>query len=322
MGVALAALACPCARAQAALLLQDSDSISEITSPLGHESIYFARICAASPTRLRRCAPGESGVVISRYHGIAGYDWLAIPLVPYLYSVEDASAVPTQVDREIVQNLRINYHDTHLMSLGNNVPEGGQFKRGWNQLVGAAYERRTYAFRFQTTPEQDDAFIAHMNAGANRSHFNILFRNCADFAGTVLDFYFPHTFHRHIAPDGGLVTPRQIAWELVRYADKHPELQLSVLEIPLIPSLHHSSRVGKSGVASFIITGYVVPVAFLSPYAAGFLVADFLVWGRYPLSLRQVRVLTPQTASLLASPATLAQNPPASPRQFYGQAAP
>ncbi len=311
IGIALAAPACTVAHAQAALFLEDSDSLSEVISPLGHESVYFTHICAASLTTLRRCGPGEPGVVISRYRGLAGHDWLAIPLIPFLYSVEDPTAVPAHVDRETVQNLRARYHDAHLTGLGN-VPEGGQFQRGWNQLVGAAYERRIYAFRFQTTPAQDDAFIAYMNAGANRSHFSILFRNCADFAGTVLDFYFPHTFHRHIAPDGGLVTPRQIAYELTRYARKHPELQLTVLEIPLIPGLHHSSRVGKSAVESFVVTGYIVPVAFLSPYAAGVLVADFLVWGRYPLQLGQAQILTPQTAApLLASPGTLAQNPPA-----------
>jgi hypothetical protein len=48
-------------------------------------------------------------------------------------------------------------------------------------MLGAAYERRIYAFRFDTTPEQDDALIARMNAGPNRSHFQLFFSNCADF---------------------------------------------------------------------------------------------------------------------------------------------
>jgi hypothetical protein len=321
MGVALAVPLCPPACAQAALLLQDSDSLSEVLDPLGHESVYFARICAASLTQLRRCAPGELGVVISRHRGIAGYDWLAIPLIPYLYSVDDPSEVPSHVDHETVQALRLKYHDAHFMSLGD-VPEGGQFKRGWNQLIGAAYERRIYVFRFQTTPQQDDAFIAHMNADANRSHFSIFFRNCADFAGSVLDFYFPHTFHRHLAPDGGLVTPRQIAYELVRYTRKHPELRLTVFEIPLIPGMHHSSRVGKSAVETFVITGYIIPVAILSPYAGGFILADFLVWGRYPIPLREAQALTPQTAGQLASPTDLAENPPSLPRRLSPDFAP
>ncbi len=139
MSFTLAAGACPRSRAQAGFLMENADGISRAFDPTGHDAVYFARICAASPTRLRRCAPGELGVVISRYKGIAGYDWLVVPLIPYLYSVEDPSAVPTRVDHEIVHNLRQRYHEAHLMSLGGDVPEGGRIQRGWNQLVGAAY---------------------------------------------------------------------------------------------------------------------------------------------------------------------------------------
>lgn len=35
------------------------------------------------------------GVVVSRYHKIAGYDWIAIPVIPYLYAVEDVEEVPS-----------------------------------------------------------------------------------------------------------------------------------------------------------------------------------------------------------------------------------
>jgi hypothetical protein len=176
LSFALTVAVCERGRAQAALLLHDADGLAEVISPTGHEAVYFARICAASPTKLRRCAPGELGVEIGRHRGIAGYDWVAMPLIPYLYSVENTSQVPVRVNREIVQSLRVQYHDAHLMSLGENVREGGGVHRGWNQLVGAAYERRIYAFRFDTTEAQDDAFVAKMNADANRSHFSILFR--------------------------------------------------------------------------------------------------------------------------------------------------
>jgi len=297
MGFLLPFAACLQCRAQAALLLQDADSLSEVLSPMGHQSVYFARICAASLTQLRRCGPGELGVVIARYKGIAGYDWLAIPVIPYLYSVEDAAAVPGRVDNATVHKLRETYHDAHFMSLGN-VPEGGQFHRGWNQLVGAAYERGIYAFRFETTPQQDDAFMARMNADANRSHFNILFGNCADFAADVLKYYFPGAFRRPVS-DAGLVTPRQVAYQLVRYAQKHPEIRLTVLEIPLIRGFHHSSRLGKTAIGALVLTGYVIPIGFLSPYAGGVLVADYLLWGRDPLPVKRAKALTPETLALL-----------------------
>ena len=75
----LAAGSCPRGSAQAALLLEDAAGFSSVLSPSGHVALYFARICADTPTQLRRCAPGELGTVISRYEGIKGRDWLAIP---------------------------------------------------------------------------------------------------------------------------------------------------------------------------------------------------------------------------------------------------
>jgi hypothetical protein len=301
IGFSLMTGLCPRSRAQAAFLMEDADGISQALDPTGHDAIYFARICAASPTRLRRCAPGELGVVISRYEGIGGYDWLAMPLVPYLYSVEDPSSVPSRVNRETVENLRRRYHEAHLTSLGKDVPEGGRVKRGWNQLVGASYERRIYAFRFATTEAQDDALIAKMNASANHSHFNIVFNNCANFADGVLNFYFPHTFRRRLAPDAGVVTPRHVAYELVHYGRTHPEIHLTVLEIPLIPGYRRPGRVGKSVAESLVVTGYVVPIALLSPYAGGVVLGDCLIWGREPVLLKDAQILEPDTLDALAS---------------------
>jgi hypothetical protein len=302
---ALVFLAPVCLHAQAALLLQDADGVAAALSPTGHEAIYFARICAASPTKLRRCEPGELGAVISRYHGIAGYDWLAMPLIPYLYSVESPSQIPAHLDRDSLQGLRVQYHDAHLASLGN-VREGGALSRGWNQLAGAAYERRIYAFRFDTTEAQDEAFIAKMNDSANRTHFNILFNNCADFTSSVLNFYFPHVFARRIVPDVGIVTPREVAYQLTRYARRHPEMQLSVFEIPLVPGFHHSSRVGMSVDQSLVLTGYVIPIAILNPYVGAAIVADDLIFGRYPLRLRSAQILGPESMASLSNAASQA----------------
>jgi len=301
IGFALLVGACQLIRAQAAFLMEDADGISRAFDPTGHAAIYFARICAASPTQLRRCGPGEMGVVISRYERVGGYDWLAVPLIPYLYSVEDPSMVPARVDRNTVEELRQSYHEAHLMSLGEDVPEGGRVRRGWNQLVGASYERRIYAFRFETTEAQDDAFIAKMNAAENRSHFNIVFNNCADFADGVLDFYFPHSFHRRLAPDAGIVTPRQVAYELVQYGRKHPEIHLTVMEIPLVRGFRGRGRVGKSAAESLVVTGYVGPIALLSPYAGGVVLAHSLIWGREPLPLRSAQTLEPATLTALAA---------------------
>lgn len=298
----LATLACcPACRAQAALLMEEPYGFFGALNPTGHTAIYFARICAETPVKLRRCHADEYGSVIARYQGIAGYDWVAMPLVPYLYSVEDISKAPEHVNRATVLRLRNRYHEAHMGLLGNDVFAGNIVRGGWTQLVGVAFERRIYAFRFNTTEAQDDALIEKLNSHSNQSHFDLLYSNCADFARDVMNTYFPRTFRRTFFPDAGITTPRQITFKLVRYAKKHPELELSVFEIPQVPGYRHLSHVNKSISASLVTTGYAVPLTILNPYVAGAIFMDYLVRGRYPLVPKRVDVLDPGDLSELST---------------------
>src|ERR1700722_4380100 len=70
----------------AALLIEEPYGWFGSINPTGHSAIYLNRVCAETPTVLRRCNPGETGVVISRYSRIRSFDWVAIPLLPYLYA--------------------------------------------------------------------------------------------------------------------------------------------------------------------------------------------------------------------------------------------
>jgi hypothetical protein len=304
--------ACSCMRssAQAALLMEEPYGFFGTLNPTGHNAIYFERICAETPVKLRRCEPGELGAVIARYQGIDGYDWVAIPLVPYLYAVENPADVPARADRETVLRLRKHYRETHLQSLGDQLAAGSFFSGGWTQLIGSAYERRIYAFRFATTPEQDDALMKKLNAGPNRTHFDLLFSNCADFSRVLLNHYFPRTFRRSIFPDAGMTTPKQITWKLVRYARKHPETQLTVFEIPQIPGYRRHSGSVKGVDESFVTTAYAVPIAIANPYLAGGLFVDYLVRGRVRLVPKHPEVLGPQNLWALTIPNLPRENLP------------
>jgi hypothetical protein len=295
--------------AQAALFMEEPYGFFGTLNPTGHIAIYFGRICAETPVELRRCQPGELGSVIARYQGIRDYDWVAIPLIPYLYSVEDPSDVPDKVDRKQVRRLRNRYREANLQSLGDDLPSGNFAHGGWTQLVGTAYERRIYAFRFSTTAEQDDALIARMNAGPNRSHFNLLFNNCADLSRMVLNSYFPRTFSRSIFPDAGVTTPKQIAYKLVRYARKHPETQVTVFEIRQVPGYRRQSHSNKSIAESLTTTGYAIPIVLLNPYLAGGLFVDFLVRGRFHPIPRNPPVLRPDNLFALTATTGVEQNP-------------
>ena len=291
-----------CARnmhAQAALLLEEPYGFFGAVNPTGHTAIYFANVCADTPVKVRHCEPGEQGSVISRYEGIAGYDWVAMPLIPYLYSVEDTSEVLARVDKATVHRLRDRYHEEHLGSLGKGVLEGNLLRGGWAQFVGVAYERRIYAFRFATTQEQDDAVIERLNLRANHSNFNLIYNNCADFARSVLNVYFPHTFGRTFFPDAGMTTPKQITYKLTRYSRKHPDIHLAVFEIPQVPGYRRMSSSNKSVSASLMTTGYVIPIVFMNPYLAGGLFLDYLTRGRFPSVPRHPPVLSPDELATL-----------------------
>jgi hypothetical protein len=294
--------------AQAALLMEEPYGFFGTVNPTGHTAIYFERVCAETPVKLRRCRPGELGAVVSRYEGIDSYDWIAIPLVPYLYSVDDPAAAPAHVDRETVNRLRSRYHEQHLIELGNHLSAGDFLHGGWTELVGVAYERRIYAFRFDTTEEQDDAFIEEMNDKSNHSHFELLFNNCSDFARSILNVYFPGTFKRSIFPDAGMTTPKQITYKLVRYEKQHPGSELTVFEIPQIPGYRHLSRMNKSVSESLITTGYAIPIAILNPYLAGGLFVDYLVRGRYPLIPKHPEVLGPDKLAALTGAGAREEN--------------
>ena len=299
---------CARALAQAALLMEEPYGFFGALNPTGHNAIYFERICAETPVKLRRCVPGELGAVIARYQGIAGYDWVAIPLIPYLYSVEDAAEVPARVDHDTVVQLRNHYREEHLQELGAKLSPGNLVHGGWTQLLGTAYERRIYVFRFETTEAHDDALIEKLNAAPNRTRFNLLFNNCADFARITLNEYFPHTFRRSIFPDAGMTTPKQITYKLVRFGRKNPAIELAVFMIPQIPGYRHGSHSAKTIDESFVTTIYAIPIALMNPYIAGGLFVDYLIRGRYHLIPKELTVLGPDNLTALTAPSLTQEN--------------
>lgn len=296
-------------KGQAALLLEQPYGVFGTLNPTGHAAIYLARVCAETHTTLRRCNPGELGVVISRYQGIDHFDWLAIPVVPNLYSVEAIDEVPVSVDKDSVKQLRTHYFEKHLHWLGNDVIEGNFFKAGWTSLVGSSFDRRIYAYRFNTTEEQDNKLIASLNSRTNHIHFNLVFKNCADFSRRVLDIYFPGAFNRSILPDAGITTPKHIAAKLVHYAKKHPELNLEVLYIPQIPGYRKLSRKNYGIAETFVTTGYAIPLILINPYLAAGLFIDYLIRGRAHLIPKNPKVADAAHLSELTGIEVKVENP-------------
>jgi len=288
--VALAACA-GSAHAAADLLLEEPFGHFGAFTQTGHAAVYLTRICASSPTVLRRCEPGENGVVISRYDKVGGYDWLAVPLIPYLYAVESPDEIPLFADAGIVSFLRDQYRHKYLADIIPDSLNGEPPPGNWVQLVGSAYDRTIYGFEIETTAEQDEAFIRAYNSGANQSHFNLLAHNCADFAREVINFYYPKTAHRNVLADAGITTPKQIAKLLIKFSAHHPELESGSYVIPQVPGgIPRSTPV--HGVIESVLKSkkYLLPLALLHPIvtacaAAGYMGVDRFDPSRHALIL-------------------------------------
>ncbi|MGI4829224.1 MAG: hypothetical protein ACRYFU_13675 [Janthinobacterium lividum] len=180
------------AQASVAVLLGSPYGKVSILNPTGHSALYFDHICAESPILLRPCAPGELGVVISRYDGVGSFDWIAIPLLPYLYAVDETATIPSTADGLTVLRGRDVYRREHLEIVAPDTADSGMPLGNWYQLVGAAYNRTLYGFRVKTTADQDARMIALFNDAPNVSRYSGAFRNCADFVRVSIDRLYPH----------------------------------------------------------------------------------------------------------------------------------
>jgi hypothetical protein len=269
------------ARASSAtLLLEEPYGKLGFFTATGHAAVYLSGVCAETPLVLRPCAPGEQGIVISRYDGVGGYDWVAIPLIPYLYAVERAEDIPLFADPKIVSFLRDQYRRKHLEMVAPDRDNGETPGGNWYELVGTAYDRTAYGFEIETTAAQDLAFIERYNSSPNRSHFHLSYRNCADFAKDVINFYYPRTLHRSLIADVGITTPKQMAKMLIKFSGRHSELQFSRYVIPQVPGSAARSTPVHGVVESFMKSKkYIVPSAVASPIFAGCVAAVYVGTG-------------------------------------------
>ena len=119
------------ASASATLFLEEPYGKLGFFTATGHAAVYLSGVCADSPTVLRRCAPGETGIVLSRYDAVGGYDWLAIPLVPYLYAVERPEDVPLFADAKMVAFLRDQCRRKYLETIAPDAASGETPAGNW-----------------------------------------------------------------------------------------------------------------------------------------------------------------------------------------------
>jgi hypothetical protein len=269
-------------QASVALLVEQPYGHLGTFDPGGHSAIYLDHVCAATPVKLRPCAPDELGVVISRYDGIQHLDWVAIPLMGYLYAVDSADEIPVAMDRQHEVALRDQYRRAHLESVAPDLADGRAPAGNWYELAGSAYDRAIYGFSVKSTPEQDAGLIAMFNDRRNVERYNGAFANCADFARVTINRFYPGAIRRNFVADFGVTSPKAVAKQLTKYAAQHPEVEFEVFKIPQVRGSLPRSHANE-GVSEALVRHYGVPIVLVSPITAGLMLAAYVGGGRFEM---------------------------------------
>ncbi len=251
----------------------------------GHTAVYFSRICAESPVRLRPCRPGEDGSVMSTYENLGEdhrYAWNIAPLSVYVYGVGDPRNRPVYGSEKIKSLLEDGYRDQSLADYCSRQNCRTSEKAEWRYMVGAGMMRSMYIFVVRTTPQQDIELIEKFNSLPNQNHFNGLTRNCADFVKGVVDTYFPHAAHRDVINDFGITSPKAVARTFTHYALSHPELQFYVLHFSQLPGTIRRSAETRDGIEMLYRSKILlVPMVIYADYELPMVAAAHVLTARF-----------------------------------------
>ena len=278
-------VACP-AYADVGVLLNESldTSLARITGS-GHSAVYFSRICAESPVKLRLCRPEEQGSVMSNYTTLGEdqpFEWNIVPLSIYLYGVEDPQNRPLFGSQKIKHTLEERYRTKFLVGYCDSPTCRTSGRAEWREMVGATLERSIYIFVVETSLEQDRALIAEFNSLPNQNHFNGVTKNCATFSRRVINTYYPHAARADYLNDFGLITPKAIARSFTHFAERHPEAHLRVLHFAQLPGTIKRSTECRNGTEQLYHSKkLLVPMILFADHELPFMAATYLLTGRF-----------------------------------------
>jgi hypothetical protein len=305
LGALLAALVCLPVRAYADLGVVIADptnvGVSAYTHT-GHALVYLSGVCAVSPVRARLCGPGERGSVVTTYPDFREqkpYAWNIISLDLYL------EGTTTQGDRLLYGSHQVKAalgERARTESLngacGPACPMAAHSY--WRDLVAATIDRDVFIYAVKTTPGQDEAAVEWLNAQGNVNHYNPFTNNCAVFVKTLMNEIFPHSVHRDILNDLGMMSPKSAARSFSRWAHKRPELGFYSMHFPQKPGSVPRSGTASSGTETAIhIKKYLIAAALIGDHeVAGSFFVAYILTGRFDLYKEYVRHSTPDLATL------------------------
>jgi hypothetical protein len=271
----------------------------------GHALVYLSGVCAESPIRARLCNPGEQGSVVTifpNFHELKPYEWNMVPLSLYI----DGTVTPG--DRLLYGSRSVKAALAEKARSGNLQEVCGKGcptlpHSYWRDLVAATIERDVFIYAVKTTRNQDEAAVRWINAQPNTNHYNGLTSNCAMFAQSLMNTIFPHSVHRDLLNDIGLMSPKAAAHSFSRWAHKHPELGFYSMHFEQKPgSIRRSGTASNGTEAAIHIKKYLIPAALIGDHeVAGSFFVAYLLTGRFNLYKEYARYPTPTLTGLEAA---------------------
>jgi len=190
-------------------------------------------------------------------------------------------------------------HPKHFRGLIKDTTDATMPTGDWREQIGCLFNRDIYAFTLKTTREEDQALIDKLNRDPNRSKFNTMYNNCADFIKHLLNSYFPHSTHRDWLNDFTMTTPKALARTLTRYASKRPELLFTVQRYtqmagPIRRSLTNRSFTEK-GLTS---RKYLAPLIIFKPVLVPIFAGSYFLTGWFDSERQYKKYATNEIARL------------------------
>jgi hypothetical protein len=252
----------------------------------GHSLVYLSGVCAASAVRARLCEPGEQGSVVTTYPDFReaeAYAWNLVPLNLYLNGSLTPGDRPLYVSRLVKEALEAHAREGFFQDVcaGNHCPQLPH--SFWRDLVNATAVRDIFIFAVRTTRDQDQAVVDWLNSRPNVNHYNGFTNNCAVFTSSLMNLIFPHSVHRDLINDLGMMGPKAAARSFTHWAMKHPELGFYSMHFAQQPGDLPRSTLSQSGTETAIhMKKYLIPAALIGDHevAGSFFVAYFLT-GRF-----------------------------------------
>ena len=289
--------------ADISLLVHEATGYSGEMTGAGHITVYLSNVCTSPPLVLRQCRDDEpKGVVVATYPEFgpnSDYKWFAMPILPYLYGVDDAQQIPLYANGKIRTLLRETNRVKYLSDIVPQASDAELPAGRWGGVIGAGLNRDIYALTVKTTPEQDLRFLEKYSTSPKGNDFNVMFKNCADFTRGVVNFYFPKSASRDFINDFGMTTPKALARSFKGYATKRPDLLFHITKYPQVDgTILRSFGIRNFTETAFTSKKYVITQLLTKPELLAMFAGTYYLTGYFNINSAYQSYPTMETAQL------------------------